>query len=75
MATNVATGEDSLCFRHYLHVPVASHRKALAQMLLADHSLAEVHLWHADRYRCHTSKLFCQYGQDFSLYLTIFLLF
>ena len=25
--------------------------------------------------RCHTSKLFCQYGQDFSLYLTIFLLF
>ena len=27
------------------------------------------------KYRCHTSKLFCQYGQDFSLYLTIFLLF
>ena len=25
--------------------------------------------------RCHTSKLFYQYGQDFSLYLTIFLLF
>jgi hypothetical protein len=25
--------------------------------------------------RCHSSKLFCQYGQDFSLYLTIFLLF
>ena len=24
MATNVATGEDSLCFRHYLHVPVAT---------------------------------------------------
>ena len=24
---------------------------------------------------CHTSKLFYQYGQDFSLYLTIFLLF
>ena len=25
--------------------------------------------------RCHTSKLFYQYGQNFSLYLTIFLLF
>ena len=25
--------------------------------------------------RCHTSKLFYRYGQDFSLYLTIFLLF
>ena len=50
MATNVATGEDSLCFWHYLHIPVASHQKALAQMLLADSFLAEVHLWHADRY-------------------------
>ena len=28
-----------------------------------------------EQVRCHTSKLFYQYGQDFSLYLTIFLLF
>jgi hypothetical protein len=26
-------------------------------------------------HHCHTSKLFYQYGQDFSLYLTTFLLF
>jgi hypothetical protein len=40
----------TLHFRHYLHVPVASHRKALAQMLLADNSLAEVWLRHAERH-------------------------
>ena len=32
-------------------------------------NLALIHEW------CHTSKLFYQYGQDFSLYLIIFLLF
>ena len=45
-----ALHHQTLCFRHYLHVPVASHRKALAQMLLADSSLAEVRLQHADRH-------------------------
>ena len=44
------------CYSHCGHhstlptIPVVSHWKALAQMLLADSSLAEVHLWHADRH-------------------------
>ena len=41
---------QTLCLPHYLHVPVANHQKALAQMLLADSSLAEVCLQHADHH-------------------------
>jgi hypothetical protein len=44
-------GHQTLRFRHYLNSPIASHRKALTQMLLADHSLAEVQLRYAEHHR------------------------
>ena len=46
-----ALAHQSLHFWHYLRVPFSEHRKAFTQMLLADHSLAEVRLRYAERYR------------------------
>ena len=46
-----ALAHQSLHFQHYLQVPFSEHRNAFTQMLLADHSLAEVRLQYAERYR------------------------
>lgn len=50
-------GEDgiivsrALALREYLILPIATHRKALTMLLLAEHPLAEAHLRYAERRR------------------------
>ena len=49
----------SMHFRNYLYVTIPEHCKALTQLLLADHCLAEVQLRYAERHRPYVPHIWC----------------